>query len=83
MFVWQGDSSIVTYEVSEEFPHLFPLTPIKPDGLHQAICLLPVTMCDVRAVEIARLLRLTQASIEPISVTVPRVKVGNHLRFSM
>lgn len=70
----RGDSSIVTFEVSEEYPHLFPLAPIKPDGLHQGIVMMPKTKCNVKNIEIANLWRLTQTSIEPISVTVPRVR---------
>lgn len=70
----RGDGAILAYEVSEEFPHLYALTTTKPEGLHQAIVLLPKTTCDVRRVEIAKMLRLTQTSIEPMSFVVPRVK---------
>ncbi|WAQ98126.1 CORO7-like protein [Mya arenaria] len=70
----RGDSYIQAFEVSEEFPHLFPLTPMKPEGQHQGMALMPVTTCDVRAVEMARIWRLTQTSVEPMSITVPRVK---------
>ncbi|KAH3837926.1 hypothetical protein DPMN_111329, partial [Dreissena polymorpha] len=52
----RGDASIITYEVSEEYPHLFALTPVKPEGAHQGIYFLPVTSCSVRDVEIARVL---------------------------
>jgi coronin-7 len=34
-------------------------------------------MCDVSSVEFARALRLTNNTIEPLSFTVPRIKVIN------
>ena len=71
----QGDNTIFTFEVSDEPPHLFPFASISLEGVHQGISLLPKTACNVRQVEIAKLWRLTQNSVEPVSVTVPRVKV--------
>jgi len=62
--------------VSEEYPHLFPLESTKPEGLHQALALMDKSTCDVKNVEIAHAWRLTQTTVEPISFTVPRVKVG-------
>ncbi|XP_053400007.1 coronin-7-like [Mercenaria mercenaria] len=70
----RGDGAILGYEVSDEFPHLFALATTKPEGVHQGIALMPKTTCDVRKVEIARLWRLTQTTVEPMSFTVPRVK---------
>lgn len=70
----RGDATILGYEVSDEFPHLFPLATTKPEGTHQGIALMPKTTCDVRKVEIARMWRLTQSTLEPMSFTVPRVK---------
>ena len=63
------------YEVSEEGPHLFPLTMYKPDSLIQALAFLPKCVCDVRHVEFARAWMLTMTTVEPVSFTVPRVKV--------
>lgn len=74
-FVEQGDSMVRAYEVAEDYPHLFPLSDYKADGLHQALSFLPKTEVDVRKVEFARAFRLTSSSIEPISFTVPRTKV--------
>jgi len=74
-FIEQGDGIVRAYEVAEEYPHLFPLSDYKADGLHQALSFLPKTEVDVRKVEFSRAFRLTSNSIEPISFTVPRTKV--------
>ena len=63
-----------TFEVSLESPHLFPLSPYRPNGLHQGFAFLPKNVLDVKNVEFARAYRLTSNTIEPISFTVPRVK---------
>ena len=41
------------------------------------MALLPKQVCQVRDVEFARFITLTSSSIEPLSFTVPRVKVTN------
>lgn len=74
--VIQGEGAIYAYEVSEEYPHLFPLETTKPEGLHQGMVLMAKTTCNVRNVEIARAWRLTKTSVEPMSFTVPRLKVN-------
>lgn len=43
--------------------------------MHQGLSFLSKNQCDVRSVEFARCYRLTNNSIEPISFTVPRLKV--------
>lgn len=63
------------YEILDNEPYLFPLADTKMEGQHQALSFLPQTMCDVRKVEVARAVRLTATTIEPMSFTVPRVKV--------
>ena len=40
---------------------------------------MPKTSCDVRKVEFARMWRLTQSTLEPLSFTIPRAKVGEPL----
>ena len=61
--------------MDESYPHIFPLSDYKGDGLHQALSFLPKSQVDVRVVEFARALRLTSINIEPVSFRVPRVKV--------
>uniref|UniRef100_T1IM85 Coronin n=1 Tax=Strigamia maritima TaxID=126957 RepID=T1IM85_STRMM len=71
----KGDSTIYTYEVLEESPHLFPLSHHKCPTVHQGLSFLPKIVCDVKVVEFARALRLNGTTIEPITFTVPRVKM--------
>ena len=71
---FQGDSAVQTFEVSEDAPHFFPLSPYRPNGLHQGLAFLPKNICDVKAVEFARAFRILDNSIEPVSFTVPRIK---------
>ncbi|XP_074650936.1 coronin-7-like [Tubulanus polymorphus] len=71
----RGDSAVYAFEAYTEYPHLFPLSTYKADSLHQAIGFLPKLRCDVKNVEFAKGFRLTASSIEPISFTVPRVKM--------
>lgn len=42
----------------------------------QGLCFLPKTSCDVRDVEVARAVRLSKTTIEPVSFKVPRVRVS-------
>ncbi|XP_059078879.1 coronin-7-like isoform X1 [Tigriopus californicus] len=72
----KGESTVTTFEVATDAPHLFPLSPYKPAGLHQGFAFLPKNVCNVRDVEFARAYRLTSSTIEPISFTVPRVKTA-------
>jgi coronin-7 len=77
IIVWliQGDSTIYAFEVSEEAPFLCPLSHHRAASLHQGLSFLPKNCCDVASVEFAKALRLTNNSIEPLSFTVPRIKV--------
>ncbi|KAK3851505.1 hypothetical protein Pcinc_041851, partial [Petrolisthes cinctipes] len=70
----KGDSTIYTYEVGSDAPHLFPLSHHKCPTVHQGLAMLPKTVCDVRSVEFCKMLRLTTSTLEPLSFTVPRVK---------
>jgi len=70
----KGESTVTTFEVSLDSPHLFPLSPYRPSGLHQGLAFLPKNVVDVKNVEFARAYRLTNNTIEPISFTVPRIK---------
>jgi coronin-7 len=74
--ILQGDSTVMTFEVSHDEPHLFALSPYRPSGLTQGLAFLPKNVCNVRDVEFARSFRLTNTTIEPISFTVPRVKTA-------
>ncbi|CAG2189269.1 CORO7 [Mytilus edulis] len=70
----RGDGVVHSFEISTEHPHIFPLSPVQFEGLHQALSFLPKTCCDVKKVEFAKGWRLTNNTVEPVSFTLPRVK---------
>ena len=72
----QGEGNILAYELSEEAPFMFQLTPHSAQGLHQALAFLPKCCCDVTKVEFMKGYRLTNTSIEPLAFKVPRIKVN-------
>ena len=74
----QGDSTVYAFEVSRQDPYISHLSHCKPAGLHQGVSFLPKNLCDVRKVEFAKAWRLTPNSVEPLSFTVPRVKVSHN-----
>ena len=74
----QGDSTAYTFEVVEDTPYFYPLSPYKATSLHQALAFLPKIACDVKGVEFAKGYRVTQTTIEPLSFTMPRIKVGSN-----
>jgi len=80
MLVWsvQGDSTVYAYEVSTDTPHLSELSNFKADCVHQALSFLPKCCVNVRSVELARAMRLTANTIEPVTFRVPRLKVLLH-----
>lgn len=71
----QGDSTIYAFEITDEAPHICPLSHHRCSNLHQGLSFLTKNHCDVTAVEFAKALRLTNNTIEPLSFTVPRIKV--------
>jgi len=66
---------VYTFEVSTDDPQINALSNFKADCLHQALSFLPKSSVDVRRVEVARAMRLTPNSIEPVTFRVPRLKV--------
>ena len=71
----KGESSVYGYEIAEDSPHMFPLSPYKTNVPAQGLAFIPHKNClNVREVEFARAYRLTTTTITPISFTVPRVK---------
>lgn len=81
----KGDTTIYAYEVTEEAPYLCPLSHHRCSSIHQGLSFLPKNRCDVAIVEFAKCYRLTNNSIEPLSFTVPRLKVkllNDFIRFN-
>jgi coronin-7 len=66
---------VMAFEVSTTSPHFSQLSDFKADTPHLAVAFQPKIVCDVKAVEFARAVRLTNANIEPVTFAVPRVKV--------
>lgn len=72
----KGDSTIYAFEITEESPYICALSHHRCGNLHQGLSFLNKSACDVANVEFAKALRLTNNSIEPLSFTVPRIKVS-------
>lgn len=75
----KGDSTVFAFEISptdEKTPFIHHLSHFSCPSPHQALALLPKSSCDVRNVEFAKGFRLTNNSIEPVSFTVPRLRVS-------
>ena len=71
----KGETTIYGYEIAEDSPHMFPLSPFKTNAPSQGLAFIPhKNALNVRDVEFARVYRLTTTNITPISFTVPRVK---------
>lgn len=75
-FLFKGDSTIYAFEITDEAPHICPLSHHRSSSLHQGLSFLSKNYCDVSAVEFAKALRLTNNTVEPLSFTVPRIKVN-------
>jgi len=68
----KGDGNVRYYEVVDEDPYIHYLTEFKSATPQRGMCFFPKTALDTSICEIARLLKVTQSAIEPISFTVPR-----------
>ena len=68
---------IQAFEVTGEAPYFQVLSSVHCNGQHQALAFLNKKVCDVKQIEFAKGYRLTQSSVEPLSFTVPRVKVSS------
>ncbi|XP_071951784.1 coronin-7-like [Antedon mediterranea] len=71
----KGESMIYIVEVSAQQPYIFDCSNFKLNSIYQAVSFLPKNVCVVKDVEFARAVVLTKMNIEPISFTVPRVKM--------
>ena len=71
----KGETSIYGYEIAEDSPHMFPLSPHKTNIPAQGLAFVQhKNTLNVREIEFARGYRLSTTGIIPISFTVPRVK---------
>ena len=73
----QGEQSVAVLSVFPEPPHIEFEASIELPCQHQGMCFMSRRDLDVRRVEVAHAWRLaSNNSIQPVSFSVPRVKVG-------
>ncbi|KAH3758099.1 actin binding protein [Pelomyxa schiedti] len=68
----KGDGNVRYYELVDEKPFLHFLSEYKSSSPQRGACLLPKRCVNVSNCEVARMLKLTQGKVEPISFVVPR-----------
>jgi len=71
----KGDASISLIEVDEEFPFAHIVAVIRSSTPQRGIAFGAKQMCDVRKVEIRRILKLTPDGVVPMKVRVPRQRM--------
>lgn len=71
----RGDGSIKMFEVVDEDPYVHYLTEYSSSVPQMGVALLPKQSLDVRSCEIARFLKVTDTTVEPIQMTVPRTRM--------
>lgn len=70
----KGDTRVYIFEIEPEAPYFLECSCFSCPDPHKGLSFLPKTECNVPDVEIARALRLTKTTIEPVAFRVPRVK---------
>lgn len=68
----KGDGNVRYYELCDDGTKLYYLTQYTSSAPARGMCAVPKLACKVAKCEIARLLKLTPTSMEPISFQVPR-----------
>jgi len=68
----KGDGNIRYYEIVDEAPYIHYLTEYKSNTSARGLAMFPKRAMNVSECEIARLLKVTPSSLEPISFNVPR-----------
>eukprot|EP00211_Chloroparvula_japonica_P005148 CAMPEP_0119131958 /NCGR_PEP_ID=MMETSP1310-20130426/11011_1 /TAXON_ID=464262 /ORGANISM="Genus nov. species nov., Strain RCC2339" /LENGTH=899 /DNA_ID=CAMNT_0007122561 /DNA_START=122 /DNA_END=2821 /DNA_ORIENTATION=+ len=70
----KGDGTIAYFEVTEDPPFFHYLSKYPTNVPQMGVAVLPKSTCDVKNVEICRMLKLTVDTVLPVSFTVPRTK---------
>jgi hypothetical protein len=70
----RGDSSIKMFEIVDEAPFSHYLTEYSSSNQQMGVAWLPKRSLDVRACEIARFIKVSETTAEPIQMTVPRTR---------
>lgn len=68
----KGDGNVRYFELTDKDPYLYSLSEHKSTVPQRGMAFLPKYSCNVKACEIASVLKLTKDSIEPVSFCVPR-----------
>lgn len=71
----RGDASIKLYELVDEAPYAHFLNEYSSMVPQMGIALLPKQVCDVKQVEIARFIKVSDTTAEPLQCTVPRTRM--------
>jgi len=71
----RGDGSIKMFEIVDEDPYIHFLTEYTSNTPQMGVAPLPKHILDIKGCEIARFLKVTDTSVEPIQMTVPRTRV--------
>jgi coronin-7 len=72
LFAGRADTSIRLNVATDSSPFLAEVSTFMSPAAHKEIALLPKTCLEVMSCEVARIYRLTQTSIEVVSLQVPR-----------
>uniref|UniRef100_A0AAZ3SPF5 Coronin n=1 Tax=Oncorhynchus tshawytscha TaxID=74940 RepID=A0AAZ3SPF5_ONCTS len=70
----KGDTRVYIFEIVPEAPYFLECASFNSSEPHKGLAFLPKTECVVQEVEVARGLRLSKTSIEPVAFRVPRVR---------
>lgn len=68
----KGDSSLRYYEMVSAAPHVHPINILNAGEVTMGMAMVPKRNLNLMGTEVARLLKLTRSSVEPLSVDVPR-----------
>lgn len=68
----KGDGNIRTFEFEDKAPYVFRLNDFRSTEPTKGICILPKRGNDVMSNETARVLKLSNKHVQPLSFTVPR-----------
>uniref|UniRef100_A0A8K9XTS7 Coronin n=1 Tax=Oncorhynchus mykiss TaxID=8022 RepID=A0A8K9XTS7_ONCMY len=71
----KGDTRVYIFEIVPEAPYFLECASFNSSEPHKGLAFLPKTECVVQEVEVARGLRLSKTSIEPVAFRVPRVRL--------
>mmetsp|Transcript_22843 Transcript_22843/g.40459 ORF Transcript_22843/g.40459 Transcript_22843/m.40459 type:complete len:450 (-) Transcript_22843:139-1488(-) len=68
----KGDGNIRYYEVTDEAPYQYHVGDYRASSPAKGMAMVPKRSCDVVKCEVARFLKLTKDSVEPLSFICPR-----------